>query len=129
MSATLALQKFIVQLLDTSELGVPVYDEVPQNAAFPYVSVGEFTSAQIDDSCTYRDQVSIELHVWSRYEGWKEAKNIQADIDRLLRDQSGEVDGYRITSIIRDTENMFRDPDGVTRHGVSNFIAFVTHLL
>ena len=62
-----AIQTAIYQALST--LSYPVYDDVPQNAAFPYIVIGEDTSIPFDDDCNTGAESTITIHVWSIYSG------------------------------------------------------------
>ena len=59
---------------ELSKLGYEVYDEVPENAKFPYVVIGdiEFNEAQnhFDDLL----DISLNILIWSIWEGKKEVK-------------------------------------------------------
>ena len=63
-----------------TSLGYSVYDEVPENAKFPYVVIGdiEFQEAQwhFEDVL----DISINLLVWSIWEGKKEVNDISSGI-------------------------------------------------
>ena len=63
-----------------SSLGYSVYDKVPENAKFPYVVIGdiEFQEAQLH----FEDilDVSVNLLIWSIWEGKKEVNDISSNI-------------------------------------------------
>ena len=63
-----------------TSLGYSVYDEVPENAKFPYVVIGdiEFQEAQLH----FEDilDVSVNLLIWSIWEGKKEVNDISSNI-------------------------------------------------
>ena len=67
-----ALQQAIYGVLsvDTglAALGASVYDHVPQNAAFPYVVIGEDYATKADTDDTLDADHMITLHSWSRIE-------------------------------------------------------------
>jgi hypothetical protein len=66
-------------------------------------------------------QSEITLHVWSKYRGTQEAKKIQAHIYALLHRQPLPVEGYSTTSPTLILQDIFKDPDGETQHGVQKF--------
>ena len=65
---------------ELSKLGYEVYDEVPENAKFPYVVIGdiEFNEAQthFDDLL----DISLNILIWSIWEGKKEVNDICSNI-------------------------------------------------
>lgn len=63
MSAA-ALQKAIVTTL-RGALAIPVYDEVPDKAALPYVVIDSVLSANADAVADLHDRVTVYLSVWA----------------------------------------------------------------
>lgn len=126
MSASLTLQGYIKTLL--ADISAPVFDDPPQEQDFPYVTIGDTAESPLDDSCTRRWLVTSTIQVWSRYDGYKEVKEIQAEIDTALVNMSTVLNDYQILPIQPDTANVFRDPDGETRRGVQTFNVIVTRL-
>lgn len=107
----------------TTTLGAAVYDEVPENSAFPYITMGggqavDFSTKDLDGS-----EVSITLDVWSRYKGSKEVKNLMDRVHTLLHDSSLSVTGHNLINMRFEFGDVLRDPDGITRHGVMRFRA------
>jgi hypothetical protein len=100
-----------------------VYDAVPQDVAFPYVEIG--TGQTIPDDSSTADGgedagVSdfFDLHVWSRSQGQKEAREIVDVIHGLLHQQSLAIAGRASANSWVRTIRHLTDPDGVTRHAV-----------
>ena len=96
-----------------------IHDRRPESSAFPHVVIGEANC--VDDGSKSRPgQVhSLTLHVWSRYRGKAQAKQILAALGAALHCQpltlgegSAWVNGRVTYSAVLD------DPDGVTSHGV-----------
>ena len=69
-----------------TSLGYNVYDEVPENAKFPYVVIGdiEFQEAQwhFEDVL----DVNLNLLIWSIWEGKKEVNDISSNIINSFTD-------------------------------------------
>ena len=65
---------------ELSKLGFNVYDEVTENAKFPYIVIGdvEFSEAQRH----FNDLIDINLNIliWSIWEGKKEVNDISSNI-------------------------------------------------
>lgn len=107
-----------------------VYDRVPDAAsgatapdsAFPFVQIGEMDALPDDvDGASGRDDgemESITLHIWSRYQGQKEVKQIMQQIKNRLHDQALTVTGRSSALCFVRSRRSFLDPDGKTRHGV-----------
>lgn len=102
-----------------------VYDHVPQDAAFPYVVVGEdlATPANVDDSLD-TDHVA-QVHTWSRYRGRTETKQIQQTVYNALHRKPLTVENANYVDCNMESEESFLDDDGLTRHGVQLFRFFL----
>lgn len=93
-----------------------VYDEVPEQVAHPYVSLGSITE-NVDDAHNQRGlEASVVLHVWSKYSGFKQAADILAELDAALDRQPLTVAGFRDVSIAHQQHTELRDPDPDIRH-------------
>lgn len=119
-----ALHQAVFERL-SDELSTPVYDDVPRNAAFPYVVVGEDTHVPFDTDDSLGSESTITIHVWSRYRGKKEAKQLQGLIYDALTRQELTVEDHDLVTIEFEYSDVVLDPDGQTRHGVQRFRAVV----
>ena len=93
-----------------------VYDEVPEPAPFPYVSLGSITEI-VDDAHNQRGlEATVVWHVWSKHRGFKEAALILAELDAALDRQPLTVDGFTDISVAHQQHTELRDPDPAIRH-------------
>ncbi|MFC7846125.1 DUF3168 domain-containing protein [Streptomyces sp. NPDC057382] len=93
-----------------------VYDDVPEQAAHPYVSLGSITE-NVDDAHNQRGlEASVVLHVWSKYRGYKQAADILVELDTALDRRPLTVAGFRDVSIAHQQHTEVRDPDPDIRH-------------
>lgn len=96
-----------------------IFDHVPQEQTFPYVLIGEAVAEDFDDDSTEGFDVECTIHVWTRsYRGRAEAKEAQALIHGLLHRKPVAVTGADTVETIVIATETFRDPDGLTTHGV-----------
>lgn len=95
-----------------------IYDDVPQNPTFPYVTIGESQSLAADITCRDGEEEYVDLHIWSQYSGQKELKDIAAAIHAALHGVSLSAAGRSSAHAFIQSVRTMRDPDGVTRHGV-----------
>ncbi len=123
------LQKAIHARLDETPalkaIADAVYDHVPQDAAFPYVVVGEdlATPAHVDDSLDTDHMATI--HTWSRYRGRAETKQLQQTVYNALHRKPLTVENANYVDCNIESEENFLDDDGLTRHGVQRFRFFL----
>lgn len=123
-----ALQEKIYTALNsdsnlTSTQGAAVYDEVPENSAFPYVQIGAESTADFSTKDLTGSEVTINLDVWSQYKGSKEVKDLMDRVHTLLHDSNLTVTGHNLVNLRFEFGDVLRDPDGITRHGVMRFRA------
>lgn len=104
-----------------STLGYPTYDHVPQGADFPYVVIGDDTAQPYDTDDSVGAETTCTIHVWSRYRGRKEAKDICAAIYGKLHRKDFPVAGAALIECQAEFEQTLLDPDGLTRHGIIRF--------
>ncbi len=116
LSGDAALQAF---------LGDPaqVFDQVPQDSAFPYLVIGEDTTGPFDTKTEAGMEHRLTIHSWSRYRGLKETKQLMAAVTATLDGASLSVSGHDLVLIRHEFGATFLDPDGLTRHGVQRFRA------
>lgn len=113
-----------------SFVGNRIYDLVPDIQAFPYIEIGEGQSFEWGDDaltdnaegCFDGTEDYLNLHIWSRYAGYKEVKQILNALNSVFRSEksfSTSFNGVSVTgSFSRDASRYFKDPDGLTIHGV-----------
>jgi hypothetical protein len=106
-----------------SELAdVSVYDEVPEDAAYPYIRLGGFGA--VGGAGTKRQAASSVrgvFHVLSSYKGDREANSIMDRILVALTSHTWAVEGYQVLSTDLDSSLVYIEPDGL-RHGVLEVI-------
>lgn len=108
-----------VALFDRLELEVscPVYDSVPMNADFPYVSLDYEISTNNDPLASRRDIRFFYLSVWSDFKGQEEVKRLMAEIDAAVHERPLPLATGRVVSIRVERKQTNREPDGVTFMG------------
>ena len=127
-----ALQQAIFTALDNATINdvdgnsiTGVFDDVPENTAYPYVVIGEETATNIDTKDKDAHEHTLTIHVWSQYRGRKEIKNIMSSVYTTLHNASITVSGASLVNIRHEFENTLTESDGITRHGVMRFRAVV----
>jgi hypothetical protein len=105
----------------TSTLGAAVYDNVPDGSPFPYVAIGDITEAPNDTMGTTGRDSTVTIHVWSQAAGFKETKQILDRVDALLDRWAPTLAGWNASDMGQEFIETMRDPDGITRHGVSRY--------
>lgn len=102
-------------------VGNRIYDEVPKNAEFPYVSLGPVQVIPDRADCIDGTEVFVTLDIWSRKKGEPEHKLIGNAIITALDDATIAMPNFRSVSFLLESVNYLRDPDGLTNHGSLTF--------
>ncbi len=127
---SLELQTAIVTKLKAdagvvAAVGNRVYDNVPPNASFPYISLGDSQVLPDDADCIDGTEVFFNLDGWSRDLRFPECKTISKAIVACLHNQPLTVAGYDAVVFEMNNISYLRDPDGITRHVALSFRALI----
>ncbi|HMN37963.1 MAG TPA: DUF3168 domain-containing protein [Hyphomicrobium sp.] len=108
--------------------GSRIYDDVPERAQFPYVTIGQTTERDWSTGSDEGSEHTVTLHVWSRGAGRKEANAIMAAACAALHDAPLALEGHRLINLRHEFSDARRDPDGETFHGTARFRAITEPL-
>lgn len=96
-----------------------IFDEVPANQTYPYVTLGEDTVVDWSTKTNDGEEITHTLHVWSKYAGKKEAKEILSLVlEAVTRQPLALAGGFSVDFSALDFMEVFIDEDGTTKHGV-----------
>ena len=106
---------------------VPVFDNVPQGTATPYVTIGEDTlePEDTDDSRGSDGFVEVSIYTGREYAGRKTAKAIADQVYARLHQAKPAVVGYTLAALFWESSNNFDEVDGITRRTVESFRALL----
>jgi hypothetical protein len=123
-AASWALQKAVhVALTAASAVtaltgGVRIFDDVPRNAVFPYVTHGESVVRDWSTATDEGHEHTVSIHVWSRGAGRKQAHEILGAIEQALDHNALTLDGHRLISLRHEYSEVRREGDGETWRGL-----------
>ena len=125
----LPAQRAIYNRLNGAIPDVNVYGDPPAQpdgmplTNFPYIVVADAYDVAWDTDDTLGANIMKTLHVWSRYHGTKEVKEIMGQIHDLLHRQEANLTaaGYRFVDCLFNYSTVYEEGDGVTRHGVCRY--------
>lgn len=129
MSASWDLQRGLYQTIAADNAvttllgGVHIYDDVPRDAAFPYLTLGETVVRDWSTGSDEGDEHLVTLHVWSRANGRRQTHRIMAALKLALHDATVSVANHRLVNMRFEFSDARREPDGETYHGVVRFRA------
>jgi hypothetical protein len=95
-----------------------VLDKVDSGQAFPYVRIGEDTSQPWGSATFDGEEVTSTLHVFSDYNGKKEAKEIISLILQALEEPLTLDSGFLLEFSNVEFMQVFDEDEGKIQHGV-----------
>lgn len=98
-----------------------VFDEVPEEAEFPYVTLGEAIEAPDNAHDSYGAKTAVAFHIWSDYRGYLEANTIGSHLQSLFDHQPLEIEGHRLVAMRFRQQTPMRDPNPKIRHVIVRF--------
>jgi hypothetical protein len=122
----LELQGEMVERLKAVGLvGGRIYDKVPTNAAFPYVSFGNAFELDASVDCVDGEELSLRIDVWSRAGGSVEVLRVAGDVRNALDGQDLELEVNALVLLEHVRTDKMIDEDGITYHAILEFRAVV----
>lgn len=118
----IAFQAALIQRLQNALFGlgspaIAVYDRVPQETAYPYVTLSAQQAVAADALCEEKTERFYYLSVWSTYAGQKEVLTILGEIRALLHNvRLSPSQGRWVWSRVTRSECV-AEPDGETYQG------------
>jgi hypothetical protein len=98
-----------------------VFDRIPNNPTFPYVSFGEIQVLPETAEGTDAAQTFVTLHVWDRFKSSAATKNLARLIVAALHDTDLTLPEGQVQSLMLESSRTLPDPDGLTMHAVLSF--------
>ena len=132
MSSAAELQKLMVDTLSASDaimaIAAGIYDRPPAapfGARTAYVSIGPTDTVEDDADCITGLEVTLQIDCWSRAVGQVECKQLVDLVRQALHRQSLSLTDNALVDIWVTLTRVFRDPDGLTTHGVVQVTAMI----
>ncbi len=118
-SISFSLQQAIFAALSASSdltalIADRLFDFVPPDSAFPYVVLGDGSEADWSTATEDGTEHNIQMDVWSREPGHKEAKQIADVIRATLNNAALTISGAALINIRYLATDFAREPDGQT---------------
>lgn len=118
MSAQWEVQKAIYTALSTdsafmTKIGSRLYDEAPTNESFPYVTLGNMTEIKYNRLTNKGFEISARIDIYTKSGrlGYKPAKEILVEMNRILNQKRFNMTGFNMIQIYFETSDTERDGD------------------
>lgn len=124
-----ALQKAIFEALNNNAAllaligGAGIYDRVPEDAALPYITLGDGIWQDWSAGSHVGAEHFLRLHVWVRDGGRRVVREIADVVHTLLHDVPLAMEDGALVNIRFQQAQILTDPDGETWHGVLSYRA------
>ena len=119
------LQKGILTALtaDNMLMGMitGIFDRVEEGQEYPYITFADISGADWSTKTTSGMECSVNLHIWSREGGKKEALLIMERVHDLLHDGNITVSGQSLVLSRFSTANVMLESDGIMYRGSMRF--------
>jgi len=101
-------------------VGNRIYDRVPMAGDMPpYITFGPSDDFENDADCITSADHSLQIDVWSEKQGgFKECKEVTHAVKVALHLVSVNLPTHALVELRVTQRRHFRDPDGITSHGV-----------
>ena len=97
--------------------GEQVFDDVPRDVPFPYITIGDIDTRDWSTQTSRGHEHTVTLHLWSRYRGRKQVQELIGEVDRILDGASPPLTGYRVVNLSTVFWTAQREPDGEVYRG------------
>lgn len=124
MAIEFDLQAALFTVLSGASIGAGVYDTAPQNANFPYITIGRIVLSELDTQTKIGHAAQVRIHTYSRTGSMKECKDIQGAIFNALHRTTLTITGHNNFSLLREDTDCLADGDGKI-HGVCEYRALI----
>ncbi len=95
-----------------------VFDFVPQGTDFPYLVIGDVAVGDASNLAKAVADYQLNLHIWSRQAGHKQAADIMDMVYGLLHNGNIAVTGKTLVSMRVTSSNIELANDSITYHGL-----------
>lgn len=108
-------------------VGTRIYDRVPAASDVPpYITFGAADEVEDDADCIECASHSLQIDVWSEKQGgFKECKEITHAVKLALHEVAVNLTTHALVEMRVTQRRHFRDPDGITSHGVITVEAMI----
>ena len=103
--------------------GARIYDHVPRNAAYPFVTFGQTIARDWTTGTEDGLEHTLTLHVWSIGGSRRETHDIMDAVRNVLEDATLALSDHRLVQIRHEYSDARPDPDREAYHGILRYRA------
>lgn len=99
---------------ELTKLGYRVYDEVTEDAKFPYIVIGDLEFNQAQNYFNDLIDINLNILIWSAWEGKKEVNDIASNIINSFTDlKEKKVEGQSLYNFSLGPSSIKRLDEGI----------------
>lgn len=117
--STLAADTEMISLLG----GARIYDDVPQGASFPYITLAGFTLRDWSTGTEAGAEITFTANAWSRGAGHKQAQLLADAIRTALHEAPLTIAAHHLVNLRHESSDTHRQRDGDTYRVTARFRA------
>ena len=102
-------------------VGTRVYDNVPTNPTYPFVTIGDIGSVDFGSHTHSGFECTAIVHVWARVQGRKTVQQVMNDIYNVLHEVDLGITGFATLSCRESASRVLVEEDNETHHGISEY--------
>jgi len=108
---------------------IGVFDMVPKGTPTPFITIGDMTVVDNSTAGIGGQVITLQIHSWTQDLSSSRLKTMMANVITALHDQKLTLGaGYNNVNTRFVNSQVFKDPDGLTQHGIQKFRIVVENL-
>ena len=126
--SSMELQKAVYKNLSEGEYDV--YEVVPPDTAFPYITIGEETVTTANTKTSNRTVHLLTIHTWSKSAGSMQSKFMNAFVMKTLQNKELVLEGFLVDIVSLELLTTYKEQatDNTIFHGVLQFEITLTEV-
>lgn len=102
-------------------IGDRIYDRVPPAPSYPLLTFGNIQMLPESADGVDAAETAVTLHVWDQFKQIDKSRKVGAAVIDALHDEALSTTDSGTQSVLLESANYLRDPDGITNHAVLTF--------
>lgn len=108
-----------------SLVGSRIWHRAPEGSDFPRIARFDTSGIRADAACIESARITLDVHLWTRdaVDPLQDARALAFEVARALHGYPLSMPTNRLVTLDHRGERIFYEPDGLTGHGVVEFLA------
>lgn len=102
-------------------IGDRIFDRVPSKPDYPLVTIGNMQVIPESADGVDAAETAVTIHVWDQFKQADKSRRVGAAVVNALHEEELQTVEGGAQSVLLESANYLRDPDGVTNHAVLTF--------